>query len=60
MCSVVLMILWLLPTVIFLGVILWAARQYFRARSMVYIVYRKMDELLDELLDTSSNTDVSP
>ena len=27
---------------------------------MVYIVCRKMDELLDELLDTSSNTDVMP
>ena len=56
MCSAVLIILCLLPSVITLGVVLWVARQYFRARGMVFVIQRKMDELLDELLDTSGVT----
>ena len=50
--------LWLIPTIlqlITLGIILWGVRQYFRALGMVYIVQRKMDAYIDELL---GNTDV--
>ena len=50
--------LWLIPTIlqlITLGIILWGVRQYFRALGMIYIVQRKMDAYIDELL---GNTDV--